>query len=191
MDVRGVEPRSRSFADPTRTASRPFTGRDLSPALPFAQDHNAHVMQSARPDHNAGVIQFTGWRVYCFLSQRGRNVIRDWLDKEKVSTQQRADFQAKIELLENGGPDLVPGFITETPVAKDIYKAKIKGNKGRVQLRPLLCKGPFVMAREFTLLFGAIEKDGVLEPVDCKKRAQENRSILVADRTRRRHEGVV
>lgn len=137
------------------------------------------------------MIPFTSWRVYCFLSQRGDNVIRDWLDKEKVPIAQRADFQLKIRLLESGGPDLVPGFITETPVAKDIYKAKIKGNKGWVQLRPLLCKGPVLMDREFTFLFGAIEKDRILIPKDCKERAQENRKILLADPSRRRHEGVV
>ncbi len=30
---------------------------------------------------------------------------------------------------------MVPGFISETPVARGIYKMKIKGNKGMKQLR--------------------------------------------------------
>jgi hypothetical protein len=148
-------------------------------------------MYDLGPKYNADVIGFPmRWKVYCFLSQRGRNVIREWLDEEKVSVQQRADFQLKIQLLEQGGPDLVPGFISETPVAPDIYKAKIKGNKGKVQLRPMLCKGPFDMRREFTFLIGAIEKDRVLVPKNCKEKAQENRSILIACPDRRRHEGV-
>jgi hypothetical protein len=141
--------------------------------------------------HNAGVINFPRqWRVYCFLSQRGSNVIKEWLEDEKVPTAQRADFQLKISLLESGGPEMVPGFITDTPVARDIYKAKIKGNKGWKQLRPMLCKGPFAMDAEFTFLCGAIEKDRALIPRDCKERAQQNRQTLIKDPKRRRNEGV-
>jgi hypothetical protein len=146
----------------------------------------------ARGEYNANVIRFPSrWRVFCFLSSRGENVIRGWLHEEKVPTAQRADFQAKINLLESGGPETVPGFITETPVAKDIYKAKIKGNKGRMQLRPMLCKGPWVMEWEYTFLIGAIEKDKSLIPKDWKEKAQGNRSVLLADPSRRRHEGVI
>jgi hypothetical protein len=137
------------------------------------------------------VIILPKWQVYCFLSARGSNVIREWLDEEKISSAQRGDFQLKIQLLEGGGPSAVPGFITETPVAKDIYKAKIKGNKGAVQLRPMLCKGPFMMDREFTFLCGAVEKDRELVPKDWKRKAQGNREIVIADPKRRRHEGVV
>jgi hypothetical protein len=129
--------------------------------------------------------------VYCFISARGCNVIREWLDEEKVSAAQRGEFQLKVQLLECGGSDAVPGFITDTPVAKDIYKAKIRGNKGLVQLRPMLCKGPILLDREFTFLCGAVEKDGKLIPKDWKKRAQCNRKIVIADPKRRRHEGVV
>jgi hypothetical protein len=149
-------------------------------------------MSQSSITHNADVIILPlRWRVYCFLSSSGRNVIREWLDEERVSLAQRADFQMKITLLENGGVDAVPGFITETPVADNIYKAKIKGNKGRVQLRPMLCRGPFVVSEEFTFLCGAIERDGKLIPKDWKKRAQNHRAILLADPRRRRHEGVV
>lgn len=141
--------------------------------------------------YNAGVILFPRWRVYCFVSARGYNTIREWLDEEKISSAQRGDFQLKIRLLEGGGMESVPGFITDTPVARNIYKAKIKGNKGRVQLRPMLCKGPLLMDREFTFLCGAVEKDGELVPKDCRQRAQDNRDIVIADPTRRRHEGVI
>jgi hypothetical protein len=60
-----------------------------------------------------------------------------------------------------------------------------------VQLRPMLCKGPVVLDREFTFLCGAIERDGTLVPKNCKQKAQENRRILLSDSNRRRHEGVV
>jgi hypothetical protein len=134
-----------------------------------------------------GVILSFQWKVYCFLSQRGENVIREWLAAEKVSIAQRAIFQAKIDSLERGGPDINPGLIVG-PIAKDIYKMKIKGNKGHVQLRPLLCRGPFGDF-EYTLLVGAIEKDFKL-PKGIKEKAQDNRDILLHNRDRRRRERI-
>lgn len=96
-----------------------------------------------------------------------------------------AVFQDKIDALESGGPDMVPGFITETPVAPGIYKMKIKGNgKGMKQLRPMCCRGPFGPS-EYTILVGAVEKDGELVPGDVKKRAQDNLAELKADPSRR------
>src|SRR5277367_6078766 len=135
-------------------------------------------MDKARDGHNASVIILPlKWRVYCFLSARGANVIREWLDEERIPSAQRGDFQTRIRLLENGGPQASPQFISDTPVAKDIYKAKIKGNKGWVQLRPMLCRGPWVKEWEFTILLGAIEKDGALRPKEWKVLAQNNLKI--------------
>ncbi len=99
-----------------------------------------------------------------------------------------AVFQAKIDAYERGGPDLNPGLI-EGPVAKNIYKMKIKGNRGHVQLRPMVCYGPFLQS-EVTMLVGAIEKDFKLRPENCKTQAQENREIVIADRGRRRRERI-
>lgn len=135
-----------------------------------------------------GVIHFPQWPIYSFLNSRGDNIIREWLKAEKVPKTQVAVFQAKIDAYERGGPDLNPGLIAG-PVAKDIYKMKIKGNKGHVQLRPIVCYGPFVNS-EVTMLIGAIEKDSKLKPENCKTRAQENRNILLADRRRRRRERI-
>jgi hypothetical protein len=138
--------------------------------------------------HNAHVIPLPQWPVYCFLSQRGENVIREWLDSEKVPKTQIATFQAKIDSYERGGPDLNPGLIVG-PVAKNIYKMKIKGHKGHVQLRPMVCYGP-PARNEVTLLLGAIEKDSKLRPDNCKTKAQENRESLIADPRRRRRDRI-
>jgi hypothetical protein len=130
----------------------------------------------------------SGWRVYFYLSgQRRENAIRAWLHDERVSAVQIAIFQEKLDALEEGGPEMVPGFISETPVAKDIYKMKIKGNKGMKQLRPLCCRGPFGPS-EYTILTGAIEKDRVLVPKDANARAQSNLADLKADPSRRVYE---
>ena len=128
------------------------------------------------------------WKVYCYLKgQRRDNIIKEWLKSESVSTAQIAAFQEKIDRLEESGPEMVPGFISDTPVAKDIFKMKIKGNKGMKQLRPMCCRGPFG-ANEYTILVGAVEKDGKLIPADAKKRAQDNLKALKVDPSRRIHE---
>src|SRR5438067_2224994 len=130
----------------------------------------------------------TEWQVYFYLTGLRRdNAIKAWLKDEAVSIAQIAAFQDKIDTLEKSGPDMVPGFISETPVAKDIYKMKIKGNKGMKQLRPMCCRGPFG-PKEYTVLAGAIEKDRKLIPADAVERAQRNRKELVTDPTRRVHE---
>jgi len=128
------------------------------------------------------------WKVYFYVEGLRRDhSIRKWLESEGVPAAQIAAFQDKIDTLEESGPEMVPGFITETPVAKDIYKMKIKGNKGMKQLRPMCCRGPFG-PNEYTILVGAIEKDGKLIPGDAKKRAQDNLNNLRVDPSRRTNE---
>ena len=128
------------------------------------------------------------WRVYFYLSgKRRENEIRSWLKDERVSVAQIAAFQDKIDTLEEQGPEMVPGFISETPVARNIYKMKVKGNKGSKQLRPMCCRGPFG-PNEYTILVGAVEKDRKLIPADVKERAERNLADLLTDRTRRVHE---
>lgn len=125
------------------------------------------------------------WKVYFYLAGNRRdNVIKAWLEDESISVAQIAAFQDKIDTLEESGPEMVPGFISETPVAKDIHKMKIKGNKGMKQLRPMCCRGPFGRD-EYTVLVGVIEKDRELIPGDAKKRARANLAALKIDPTRR------
>jgi hypothetical protein len=139
-------------------------------------------------NHNANVICFPlRWQLYCFLSERGSNLIADWLHDEKISAKQRGDFQAKIDLFERGGPDLITGFITEPPIAPDIYKMKVKG---RVQLRPMACRGPIDPSREYTILLGWIERDREKVPLEIKRKASENRQIVIGDPKRRRRERI-
>jgi hypothetical protein len=129
------------------------------------------------------------WKVYFFLrGERRENAIKAWLEDESVPVAQIVAFQEKIDTLEKSGPEMGPGFISETPVGKRIYKMKIKGNKGWKQLRPMCCRGPFEQRNEYTILVGAVEKDRKLIPSDVIERAQRNLTELEADPTRRRSE---
>lgn len=145
-------------------------------------------MNNSTIKHNTGVIFLPSWPIYCFITHREENVIREWLRTEKVPKTQIANFQAKIDAYERGGPELSPGLIVG-PIAKHLYKMKIKGSKGHMQLRPIVCYGP-IGDTEVTLLFGAIEKDWKLIPDNCKEKGKENREILIADPRRRRRERI-
>ncbi len=88
-------------------------------------------------------------------------------------------------------PGLIFGPIKKQGSARKkidgIYKLKFKGNKGWKQLRPFMCYGPFPNDQNvITILLGAVEKDGQLEPPDYLDRANKNREILINDPTRRR-----
>lgn len=82
---------------------------------------------------------------------------------------------------------MTPGFITPTPIAADIYKIKIKG---AVQLRPMACKGPISIDREYTILLGWIERNNERVPNAVKIKAQQNRAILMRNPDRRRRERI-
>ena len=123
--------------------------------------------------------------VYDFVDNRGRSVIGSWIAEEKLGRREVGVLNSKIDVLEVSGPDLAPGLL-KGPINKERHIYKLVIHAGRM-LRPMLCKGPFEMDTEFTLLLGALEKDGKLS-VGASK-ATANREILLADRNRRmKHE---
>ena len=123
------------------------------------------------------------WDVYEFLDNRDQPVILAWLRKARIQKKARILLNQKIDLLKEHGPELPPGLLSSGPIdGGHIYKLKIHGP---VMLRPLLCKGPFRMNEEYTLLQGAIERNDVLPPGDIAQ-AQANRQTLIGDASRRR-----
>jgi hypothetical protein len=85
-------------------------------------------------------------------------------------------------MLQINGPNLGPKLLAG-PIKKTghIYKLIIHAD---VMLRPMLCKGPFDVEAEFTLLVGAKEIQGELIP--GPKVAVENRTILLGNHGRRK-----
>ena len=80
-------------------------------------------------------------------------------------------------------PDILAG--TDTP---GILKLKVKG---KVQLRPMLCKGPINNDKEFTLLIGATERDFCLVPDKADEKADDRKKIIIMNSNRRcNHERV-
>ena len=93
----------------------------------------------------------------------------------------------KLDALRENGPDLSNDLLSDTP-SRHIKKIRLNG---RVAPRLLLCRGPVNMtAREFTLLFGCTERDRRFVPPNAIERAEEHRTFVVANPTKRRRKRV-
>lgn len=126
-------------------------------------------------------------KVYEWLDERGNGEVSDWgLDSEP-----QAKLDGKIDKLviaevdprtkkSNLPQDLLsgPGFDGHQ------YIYKLKG-RGKVQLRPMVCLGPFA-DDEWTILHRAVERGNKLIPADAAASAERRRQILCKDRLRRR-----
>ncbi|MBU4232817.1 MAG: hypothetical protein L6277_08415 [Desulfobacterales bacterium] len=123
--------------------------------------------------------------LFDFLDSRDRNVMQEWASV--FSEEQRARLDLKIDVLERAGDD-APKLLTPTsgkPRQRHILEIPMKG---KVALRPMLCRGPFARG-EFTLLFGAVERDRVYVPLNAPLRAEANRLDLITrgDKGRENH----
>lgn len=126
------------------------------------------------------------FKIYDYVDERGVNDFKDW--SERLQKPDLAKLNRKLDMLRKE-PELPPQLLAGPLDGTPIYKLRING---RVALRPMLCKGPIKNDCEFTLLFGAHEKDTVLVPEDAVLRAATRRGDVIADPTRRRrlHERV-
>ena len=119
------------------------------------------------------------WNLYDFTNERGDSLIEEWIEREKLSRRDVGQLNQKLGSAGHCGflptPKLLAG-----PIYKHIYKLKIHGQR---MLRPFLCRGPFNMDTEFTLLLGAIEANGKLD--HDPKEAENNRNILLSRPTGR------
>ena len=120
-----------------------------------------------------------GFSVYDFSDGDGKSIMVPWRDS--LTARSKAQLDNKLHMLQVSGSDLGPRLLAG-PIKKTghVYKLIIHAD---VMLRPMLCKGPFSMATEFTLLLGAKEIQGKLIP--GAEVAVENRNTLLSDRTRR------
>ena len=122
------------------------------------------------------------WEIFEYVDHRGKNLIEQWMSEE-LQTNERARLIRKIDMLHRNGPDLSSDLLSDTR-SPHIKKIRINGN---VAVRLLLCKGPVNMeAREYTLLFGASERDRKFVPANAIARAEENREFVIKEPLKRR-----
>lgn len=121
-------------------------------------------------------------RIYEFTDARGLGIAHIWTKEISRDKGLLARFHQKLDLLEQNGTDLPPGLLAGTKF-KHIDKLRIFG-KGTTW-RVMICKDLFGNKFEFTILYIAPEKDKKLIPTDADKRANDNRTELISDPSRR------
>lgn len=122
-----------------------------------------------------------GYELYDFADTRNESVIATWISDCRLQRRDVGQLNQKLDMLRTNGPALHPRLLAG-PINRQahIYKLIIHGQR---MLRPMLCKGPFNMEEEYTLLLGAIETNFRLTPDPSA--ATQNRNVLLADRNRR------
>jgi len=125
------------------------------------------------------------YALFDYVTNKGINDFKIWT--EKLQKIQRAKLNIRLDMLENKGFDLFPQILTGTDTA-GIQKLRVPG---KVQLRPMVCKGPINIENEFTLLIGAIEKQDKLQPKKADQIADKRRKDVITDEKRRtKHERI-
>lgn len=113
------------------------------------------------------------WSFYCYVSDNGRNAIRDWIAEQPQGT--RVRLKAKLNALLNElrlaeRLDRSNGVGQLHGPCAGLYELIIYVDK--IQYRPIGCYGP-AKNGEFTLLAGAIEKGGKFTERDICGRAHD------------------
>lgn len=126
------------------------------------------------------------FEIFDYCGPAGENEFKVWT--QLLQPVQRGKLNAKLDMLGMLGAGLFPEVLTGTDTP-GILKLRIKGN---VQLRPMLCKGPIDVDKEFSLLVGAIEVGGKLKPKNADVIADGRREEIRRDPDHRRvkHERV-
>jgi hypothetical protein len=127
------------------------------------------------------------YELYEFLTTRDRPIIHEWVKQARLTTRDRAALNLRFKRIRQVDFDLARGTLFNGPIHKHVYKCVIHGE---VMLRPMLCRGPFDLEVDYTLLLGAIERNWKL-PKGAVEQAEQNRDTIIGMPTRRtRHETI-
>jgi hypothetical protein len=114
----------------------------------------------------------------------GDPVIKKWLENRRLSARDQAKLDLFVDRLRTLDFHLVSSKWMAL-VGGKIYKLRLRCEDR--ELRPMLCRGPLRESPlDYTLLEGAVEVGGHLEPRDARERADKNRSDLIQNPKLRR-----
>lgn len=120
--------------------------------------------------------------IYDYVNHYGQNEFKDWASR--LEKPQRGKLNERIDKLALYGDALYPEMLTGTNVA-GIQKLRVRG---KVQLRPLLCKGPINVEHEYTMLMGAKEVGDKWVPKGAPSIAEKIKAEVIKDSINRRTE---
>ena len=131
------------------------------------------------------------WKIFDAVGRNNVSNIVIWIAKERLTKRDIGQLNQKLDMLEQNGPDLPPGLLAGPIKSKrnkrlpsHIYKLRIFTDR---MLRPMLCKGPLDVAKEFTMLLGAIETGNVLD-TDAEDAEEVRGAIIANPELRKTHE---
>lgn len=125
--------------------------------------------------------------LWAFTSKGGRDIVSEWVNAVRLPTRVRAVLDQKCDVLRcQPFESVVHSKLLAGPIAKHIYKLRLNGT---IAVRIMICRGPVAEEIEYTLLEGAVERDGKLVPRDAPDRASRNRLTLLAHPHRRKEHG--
>ena len=108
--------------------------------------------------------------LWTFVSMTGRDVLGEWASSIRMPKATRAKLDQALDRL--GQLPFEKAIHTHllAPVARErhIYKLRVNGH---VAVRIMLCRGPLRAEDAYTLLVGAVERDGRLDPPDAPRKA--------------------
>jgi hypothetical protein len=117
------------------------------------------------------------WTILDFVDAAGMNQIRSWIDSLPRAAQAKIDTRLRFLEISGVWP---PQYVSDRKDCPGIYELRIACSG--VQYRPLGFYGP--RRREFTLLLGAVEKGGRLEPRDFCRSVLRRKELVNGDRNR-------
>lgn len=130
------------------------------------------------------------WSVSSFLADQSvQTVIQEWLSQELISVSHRVLFQVYIDILESGGPLLLPGCIFPVSEEEGFYAMNIRPKRQK-PVTPVFCYGPVDAQSEITFLVGAPREGGILQAQDVLPIARHNLQLLLQNPKRRRRERI-
>jgi hypothetical protein len=124
--------------------------------------------------------------LWTFVSESGRDMLADWAGELRLPTRVRAAIDQKADVLRQQPFEiLIHTNLLAGPIAKQrhIYKLRVNGD---IAVRLMLCKGPLERDDGYTILLGAVERDGKLVPADAPERASLNRELVLKSPRERR-----
>jgi hypothetical protein len=121
------------------------------------------------------------FKIYDYVSPKGRNEFEAWA--KKLQVKQRAALNEKIKKLELYDQEFYSNLLADSG-KPGILKLRIMA--GGVQLRPLLCRGPINVGKEYTFLIGAKEISWKYAPADALDTADNRKQEVFSDPVNRR-----
>ena len=118
------------------------------------------------------------WTFRDYVNRRGDNEIHEWLNSRHVPKKAKAAINARLVTL-RGFPEFPENYVSAYKGRPGLFELKIR--YAGAQYRPFGFYGPG--RQEFTLLIGAIEKDGTIAP-SLLDSAEKKREIVNNDTSR-------